>query len=107
MFSRLARPILEDHLSCSPAVGILGARQVGKTTLAKACANDTATSVYLDLDSPQALAKLGDPSTLFEANRKHLVVLEEIQNQPDLLSVLRGEIDCARQRFAAQLAGNS
>jgi predicted AAA+ superfamily ATPase len=33
MFHRLAAAKIADHLSWSPAVGILGPRQVGKTTL--------------------------------------------------------------------------
>ncbi len=97
MFERINQAVIADFLSWSPAVGILGARQVGKTTLAKAFASNLDTGVYLDLDSPQALAKLGNASAFFEANRHRLVVLDEIQNQPELLQLLRGEIDADRR----------
>ena len=101
MFYRLNQAVIADCLSWSPAVGILGARQVGKTTLAKALTTQFAsapeTGVYLDLDSPQALAKLGNASAFFEANRHRLVVLDEIQNQPEILHLLRGEIDADRR----------
>ena len=97
MFSRINEPLIADYLSWSPAVGILGARQVGKTTLAKSFASDPQTGIYLDLDSPQDQAKLGNASAFFEANRHRLVVLDEIQNQPEILQLLRGEIDADRR----------
>jgi predicted AAA+ superfamily ATPase len=93
MFERLALPKITEQLLWSPAVGILGPRQVGKTTLAKAVAADSGDSIYLDLDNPQALARLGNPAAFFAANRQRLVVLDEIQNQPHILGELRGEID--------------
>lgn len=93
MFDRLTATKIADHLSWSPAVGILGPRQVGKTTLAKTFATDPAKAVYLDLDTASARARLGNPSAFFAANRQRLVVLDEIQNHPELLSELRGEID--------------
>ena len=93
MFDRLAANRIADQLSWSPAVGILGPRQVGKTTLAKTFATDPAKAVYLDLDTASARARLGNPSAFFAANRQRLVVLDEIQNHPELLSELRGEID--------------
>ena len=93
MFDRLAAAKIADHLSWSPAVGILGPRQVGKTTLAKTFATDPAKAVYLDLDTASARARLGNPQAFFGANRQRLVVLDEIQNHPDLLNELRGEID--------------
>ena len=51
MFDRLAATKIADHLSWSPAVGILGPRQVGKTTLAKTFATDPAKAVYLLLSA--------------------------------------------------------
>lgn len=101
MFPRSNEQLIAEYLSWSPAVGILGARQVGKTTLAKSfttgLANNPQTGVYLDLDNPQDQAKLGNASAFFEANRHRLVVLDEIQNQPEILQLLRGEIDADRR----------
>ena len=107
MFSRLALPKIIEHLQWSPAVGILGPRQVGKTTLAKSLAKDPATSIYLDLDTPQAMARLANPSAFFAANRERLVVLDEIQNQPQILSELRGEIDDDRRPGRFLLLGSA
>jgi predicted AAA+ superfamily ATPase len=93
MFNRLAHTKITSHLGWNPAVGILGPRQVGKTTLAKTFTANPQEAVYLDLDSSQAMARLGNPSAFFESNRHRLVVLDEIQNQPQILNELRGEID--------------
>lgn len=97
MFSRLCEAKLVQALSWSPAVAILGARQVGKTTLARQVADRHPNSIYLDLEQPQSLARLAEPNAFFAANRQRLVVLDEIQNAPELFSVLRGEIDADRR----------
>lgn len=107
MFSRLAHSKVVDHLQWSPAVGILGPRQVGKTSLAKTLTADPAKSIYLDLDTPQAMARLANPTAFFAANRQRLVVLDEIQNQPQLLSELRGEIDADRRPGRFLLLGSA
>ncbi len=61
---------LRESLSEVPAVALLGARQVGKTTLAKAIAADT-PSIYLDLEAPGDLLKLSDPMST--AERTHFL----------------------------------
>ncbi|MEB3327875.1 MAG: AAA family ATPase [Candidatus Sericytochromatia bacterium] len=50
---------LREDLGQFPAVGLLGPRQTGKTTLALAVVADW-PSLYLDLESPSDLAKLED-----------------------------------------------
>lgn len=107
MFKRIAHQKIADHLQWSPAVGILGPRQIGKTTLAKAFATKSSNSIYLDLDTAQARARLVNPSAFFEANRHSLVILDEIQNQPELLSELRGEIDLDRRPGRFLLLGSA
>ncbi len=80
-----------------PAVGILGPRQVGKTTLAKEIAKGFAQgSVYLDLELPSNIAKLSDPESFFQFNADKLIILDEIQRMPELFQVLRGIIDQRR-----------
>lgn len=78
-------------------MAILGARQIGKTTLAKQIAAEFPDSIYLDLENAQARAKLDQADVFFEANRHRLVVLDEIQNAPELFSTMRGEIDADRR----------
>lgn len=97
MFKRICEAQLRQALSWSPAVAILGARQVGKTTLARQITALQPDALYLDLEQPQARARLEAPELFFAANRQRLVVLDEIQNAPGLFSVLRGEIDADRR----------
>lgn len=76
-----------------PVVGLLGARQVGKTTLARLIADDEGGPVHwFDLEDPAALARLADPR-LALAPLEGLVVLDEIQRLPDVFAVLRGLVD--------------
>jgi hypothetical protein len=83
-------------LARNPVVAILGARQVGKTTLARAHADRQKGGVTVfDLERPQDLARLADPE-LALADLKGLVILDEIQRQPELFPVLRTLVDRPR-----------
>lgn len=71
------------------AVGIIGARQVGKTTLARMVARAEKRPVeHFDLEDPRVRARLGDPMRALEPLRG-LVVLDEVQLLPGLFGVLR------------------
>jgi predicted AAA+ superfamily ATPase len=77
-----------------PAVGIIGSRQAGKTTLALMIAqNRPDRAVYLDLERPSDLAKLGDAELYLRSVADSLVIIDEIQRRPDLFPVLRSLID--------------
>jgi uncharacterized protein len=80
---------LQGLLQRHPVVGILGARQVGKTTLARQLAADYDGPVsYFDLEDPTDLARLTEPMlTLRELSG--LIVVDEVQRRPDLFPVLR------------------
>ncbi len=88
---------LRKNISQVPAVALLGARQVGKTTLAKTIAKEV-NSIYLDLEAPEDLLKLSDPISFLGAQSDKLVILDEIQRAPDLFMVLRGVIDKNREQ---------
>lgn len=89
----LARPAhvreVRDRLRGSPVVALLGARQVGKTTLARtlAAARRGPTHVF-DLEDRDDLAALAEPKAAL-APLRGLVVLDEIQRLPDLFRTLR------------------
>lgn len=98
MIERLAKIEIEKLMSEFPAVGVLGPRQVGKTTLAFEIVDGTApTPIYLDLESPSDQAKLTDPESYFEHHKGKLIILDEIQRVPELFPVLRGIIDKRRR----------
>lgn len=101
--------IINKKLDLAPAVVILGARQVGKTTLALQLAKSRAKAfIYLDLESNRDVAKLGDdPETFFEYHQDKLIILDEIQTQPRLFSLLRSVIDKKRDNGRFLLLGSA
>jgi uncharacterized protein len=96
MYNRLLAPILQDELSFSPAVALLGPRQVGKTTLALAVAQSR-PHVYLDLESERDQHKLAQPELYLQSHLDKLVIVDEVHRAPGLFPVLRGLIDQARR----------
>ena len=87
---------VRETLTWSPAVAILGPRQVGKTTLAKSIATEKSASVYLDLENPEDLAKLEDSFSYLNSLEQHCIIIDEIQLKPELFSQLRPLIDAHR-----------
>ncbi|MBI5367396.1 MAG: ATP-binding protein [Planctomycetes bacterium] len=80
---------LRRLLRSYPVVGLLGPRQVGKTTLALAVAEGwRGPSTRFDLEDPADLARLADPGLALQ-DLRGLVVLDEIQRRPDLFPFLR------------------
>ncbi len=72
-----------------PVVALLGARQVGKTTLARQLAAAYSEPVaWFDLEDPADLARLDDPGLELRP-LKGLVVLDEIHRLPDIFQLLR------------------
>ena len=102
MYNRLALPAALEDLQHAPALVLLGPRQVGKTTLALAL-GESLPSVYLDLQSESARARLQSPELYLRAQAGKLVILDEIHHAPGLFPVLRGLID--ERRRTGQRAG--
>ncbi|MDP3294953.1 MAG: ATP-binding protein [Nevskia sp.] len=100
MIDRKALTSLRTALAESPAVVLLGPRQVGKTTLALAVAQQASElpALYLDLESPADRAKLAEPEIYLGSHEDKLVILDEIQRLPELFQTLRGLIDAGRRR---------
>ena len=85
--------IVLEALSTYPAVGILGARQVGKTTLAGMLAGQWQGPIHrFDLEDPEDLARLSDPMLALK-ELDGLIILDEIQRLPEIYPVLRVLID--------------
>ena len=80
---------IEELLSWNPVVAILGARQIGKTTLARQLTARLRTPVtFFDLENPDELAMLDEPM-LALSHLSGLVVIDEIQRRPELFPILR------------------
>jgi predicted AAA+ superfamily ATPase len=99
--------ILGKLLKRYRVVGIVGARQVGKTTLARSFIDriDKATS-YFDLENPEDLARLADPMLALK-DLKGLVVIDEVQRLPELFPVLRVLADRPRVRCRFLILGSA
>jgi predicted AAA+ superfamily ATPase len=83
------REVIQGLLERHPVVGILGARQVGKTTLAQQLAARYDGPVHhFDLEDPTDLARLGEPMLALR-DLRGLIVLDEVQRRPELFPVLR------------------
>ena len=103
MKSRLAETIVRKRLETYPAVALVGPRQCGKTTLAKALGGryydleQDSERLRLDLEwgrfvaPPQPEGSSGD-------SERDLVILDEAQSWPEVFPRLRGAIDSSRRR---------
>ena len=81
--------VLQGLLQRHPVVGILGARQVGKTTMAQQLIARYDGPVHsFDLEDPTDLARLAEPMLALR-DLRGLIVFDEVQRRPELFPVLR------------------
>ena len=94
MISREIQSKITKSLNSFPVVGLLGSRQVGKTTLANKIKKEYGGKVvYLDLELPSDLNKLQDPELYLKQHKNSLVIIDEIQRMPSLVPILRALVD--------------
>ena len=103
--SRLLEAEILGCLQDFPAVALLGPRQCGKSTLAKALITGRKDAVYLDLERSSDLQKLSEPELFFAHNSDKLFCLDEIQRVPELFVSLRSVIDTNRHNGQFLLLG--
>ncbi|PIL18177.1 ATPase [Puniceibacterium antarcticum] len=97
MYQRLTHQIVLSALESQAAVVLLGPRQVGKTTLALDI-GEQRPSVYLDLEREGDRRILTEPDLYLDEQVGKLVILDEVQQMPDLFKSLRGQIDMRRRK---------
>lgn len=107
MIERQAQLGLATRMKQSPAVLLLGPRQVGKSTLARTFAATRPDATVLDLERASDRALLAEPELFLARHRNHLVVLDEVQLMPELFSALRPEIDAQREPGRFLLLGSA
>ncbi len=92
----------------SPAVALLGARQVGKTTLAREIACEWAgPSLVLDLERPRVRKALAHTPERTLGGQEGLVVLDEVQRMPELFEILRPLCDDPDRKAVFLLLGSA
>lgn len=84
---RTASEAVGRALGRNPVVALIGARQTGKTTLARQVV-PAGSPNYFDLEDPISLARLAEPMTAF-APLSGIVVIDEVQRRPGLFPILR------------------
>ncbi len=90
MIPRALSNEIKNALKHYPVIGLLGSRQVGKTTLlGELRGNLNGELVYLDLEKPSDLAKLKEPELYFNSKKEVLFVIDEIQRMPELFPLIR------------------
>ncbi|MBM4027979.1 MAG: ATP-binding protein [Planctomycetes bacterium] len=91
MIQRLVNNLIRERLRQSPAVGLVGPRQCGKTTLARSLAGR-----YFDLEVETERLRL-DLQWTSLVEGKELVILDEAQSWPEVFPRLRSAIDQDRR----------
>jgi len=90
---RLIKSVIIKSLNTTAVTAILGARQIGKTTLVKQLLKETKDTLYLDIEKPSDRNKLTDAESFFKINNNKTICLDEIQLLPKIFPVLRSIID--------------
>ncbi len=99
MVNRGLQSKIHKALAVMPVVALLGPRQVGKTTLALEVAESIGKkTAYLDLELDSDLAKLSDPEAYLRRFDNKLLIIDEVQRQPELFRLLRGLVDIRKRK---------
>jgi len=101
-----ALELLHDVFRVHPVASLLGPRQCGKTTLARAFSDGTDVVTYFDLEDPVDNQRLSAPMTVLEG-LSGLVVIDEIQRRPELFELLRVLVDRSESRARFLILGSA
>jgi len=107
MLHRTLTGAVTAALGDTPIVALHGARQTGKSTLAKAIADSLHPAAYFTLDDAPVLAAATDDPASFIAGLAGAVVLDEIQRAPGLLLAIKASVDRDRQAGRFLLTGSA
>lgn len=100
---------IEEMFDINPICGLLGARQVGKTTLAKEYIEKhfANNAVRFDLEDDTHLARLKNPKFTFENTSEKLIIIDEIQRKPELFPTLRVLVDENKSKHRFLILGSA
>ncbi|MBY0426594.1 MAG: ATP-binding protein [Cytophagales bacterium] len=107
MIHRVAFQRLLELAIDFPVICISGARQVGKTTLAKEYLDlKGVEGIYLDMEKPSDYAKLDEAELLFTENSHKCIIIDEVQLRPEVFPIIRALVDEDRERLRFILLGS-
>jgi predicted AAA+ superfamily ATPase len=107
MIYRNITPVILDALSDSPVVLLNGARQTGKSTLAKWLAQGPHPARYLTFDDATVFAAARNDPAGFLAGIEGNVILDEVQRVPELFMAIKAEVDHNRVSGRFLLTGST
>ncbi len=107
LIERHIKPLIVEALSDTRAVCLLGARQVGKSTLVKEIASHEHPASYLTLDDEGTRRSALDDPTGFIAVISGPAVIDEIQRAPDLMLAIKVRLDTVNDRGQFLLTGSA
>ena len=107
MINRNITPIILDALSDSPVVLLNGARQTGKSTLAKWLAQGPHPARYLTFDDATVFAAAQHDPAGFLSGIEGNVILDEVQRVPELFMAIKAEVDRNRVSGRFLLTGST
>lgn len=103
-YPRFSASNIKDALTDTPVVSILGPRQVGKSTLAKALCPQLQ---YITLDDTNLLKLAIQDSVGFIDSLPEYVVIDEIQRAPQLVLAIKKSVDENRKPGRFLLTGSA
>ncbi len=107
-FTRLISKEIKESLEDFEVTAIIGARQVGKSTLAKQIIETYDDFIYLDLERPTHLQLIAsNPEEFLVLNNNKTICLDEIQQAPDLFPIIRSLVDDENYRSKFLILGSA
>ena len=107
LYPRHLKPLIEAACLDTPVVLVNGARQTGKTTLARQVLGEEAEGTYLTLDDATTLATAKADPTGFIQNLPERVILDEVQHCPELFPAIKISVDNNRKPGRFLLTGSA
>lgn len=107
MYVRNITPKIIDALADTPVVMLNGARQTGKSTLAKSLLSEKHIGRYITLDDATVLAAAQHDPAGFIAGLGESAVIDEIQRAPELFVAIKADVDRNRKPGRYLLTGSA
>lgn len=107
MYKRLIRGKIEAAMADTPVVLLNGARQTGKTTLAREIVAGCADAVYRTMDDAATLAAAAADPNAFAGQSGAPLVIDEVQRIPELFPAIKLAVDRDRRGRRYLLTGSA